>query len=120
MKKILAVDDDKTMTELYAAIFSDSGYEVVTAIDSNAGIARLSEFKPDLLILDAEMPGGGGERIFRLVRAAPGKPVPVIFVTGKPERVIDFALRQTKVRIFSKPVSNDALLAAAAEFCGPV
>jgi DNA-binding response OmpR family regulator len=119
MLKILAVDDDKGMTDLYESIFSEEGYEILTAPDSNAARAILSDYKPDLLILDAEMPGGGGERVFKTVRASQGSPVPVIFVTGKPDLVIDFALLQTKVRIFGKPVKCEDLVAAVQELCGP-
>ena len=71
-----------------------------------------ANLKPDLIVLDAEMPGGGGEKVFRIARTILGSDVPVVFVTGIPERVIGFALTQTGVRVFAKPVKSEELLSA--------
>ncbi len=112
MNKILAVDDDKPMIDFYYALFSEAGYEIKTAPDADAAIELYHDFKPDLIVLDAEMPGGGGEKVFRLVRTILGSDIPVIFVTGLPDRIIDFALTQTQVRVFQKPVKAGELLLA--------
>lgn len=115
MRKILALDDDNLMTEFYAALFSGAGYDVRTAPDAAAGIDVYYDFKPDLIVLDADMPSGGGEKVFNLARMVLGSGIPVVFVTGLPERVAAFALTQVKVRIFEKPVKSGELLAAVSE-----
>lgn len=115
MARILAVDDDSSMEAYYAALFSEAGYVVKTAPDVVAAMEVYYDFKPDLIVLDAEMPGGGGERVFRIARTVLGSGVPVVFVTGLPERVIDFALTQSKVRVFTKAVNSSELLAAIEE-----
>lgn len=112
MNKILAVDDDNLMTEFYAGLFSEAGYEVKTAPDAVAAMEMYYDFKPDLIVLDAEMPGGGGERVFGIARTLLKSGIPVIFVTGMPERVIDFALTQGNIRVFKKPVKSAELLTA--------
>lgn len=114
MPRILAVDDDASMEAFYQALFSEAGYEVKTAPDAAAAMDLYYDFKPDLVVLDADMPAGGGERVFRIARTVLGSAVPVIFVTGLPERVVDFALTQPGVRVFKKPVSSEELLAAVA------
>lgn len=115
MLRILAVDDDLGMQEYYQALLSEAGYEVKTAPDASAALDLFYDFKPDLMVLDVEVPDGGGERIFRTARLLLDSGVPVAFVTGSPERVVDFALTQTKVRVFKKPVSSNELLTALIE-----
>ena len=118
MSKILAVDDDNLMTDFYSAFFEEAGYEVSTAPDATAALVKFREFKPDLVILDAEMPAGGGERVFEIARTVLGSGIPVLFVTGLPERVINFAITQPRVRVFKKPVKSDELLSAVKELLG--
>ncbi len=64
MFKIMAVDDDLYILELYKTILVEAGYEVETAEDAMSAITKYQEFKPDLLILDVEMPAGGGVKSF--------------------------------------------------------
>lgn len=120
MARILAVDDEASMTDFYSALLTEAGYEVKTAPDADAAMELYYDFKPELIILDAQMPAGGGEKVFRIARTLLGSETPVIFVTGLPERVIDFALAQSNVRVFQKPVKNEELLDAVAEFLGPL
>lgn len=115
MAKILAVDDDNIMAGFYNDLFSGAGYDIRTAMDAGAGLDLFYDFKPDLMVLDAEMPGGGGERIFGVARKLIRSGTPVIFVTGIPERVVDFALLEGKVRVFKKPVDAAELLLAVKE-----
>lgn len=114
MSKILAVDDENLMTEFYAGLFSEAGYDVRTAPDADAAMELFYDFKPDLLVLDADMPGGG-EKVFNIARTILGGDIPVVFVTGLPERVIGFALTRTRVRVFAKPVKSEELLSAVEE-----
>lgn len=112
---ILAADDDSSMTAFYKALFEDAGYTVTTADDATRAMEEFYNRKPDLLVLDADMPGGGGEHIFTIARKLLAGGVPVIFVTGMPDRVSGFALTQAKVRVFAKPVESQQLLDAVAE-----
>lgn len=111
MKKILAADDDLTLLEFYKALFSEAGFEIDTATDSAMAVQKYMDTKPDLLVLDVDMPAGGGKRAFTALRKLLQLGVPVIFVTGMPEKVQDFSLTEQKVSIFQKPVDGEALLA---------
>jgi DNA-binding response OmpR family regulator len=115
-KKILAADDDQAMTEYYKALLSDAGYEVLTAADATAALIQYRDRKPDLVVLDMEMPGGGGEQVFDVTREVLKAGVPVIFVTGMPERAANFVKSYPKVRVFRKPVKSEELLACVASF----
>jgi len=56
MKKILIVDDDLYIRDLYEEVFKDAGYEVTTAGDGQEGLARLKEGGFDATLLDVMMP----------------------------------------------------------------
>lgn len=58
--KILIIDDDEQLINVHSMIFSTEGFEVETAPDGQAGLNKISEFMPDLILLDAMMPGFSG------------------------------------------------------------
>ncbi|MBI5745056.1 MAG: response regulator transcription factor [Elusimicrobia bacterium] len=118
MKRILAVDDDQTMVEYYKALLSEAGYEVAIAMDATAAVIRYKDLKPDLVILDVQMPAGGGEQVFDITRDVLGAGVPVIFVTGLPDRAARLMTSHAKVRVFNKPVKSDELLSCVAALLG--
>ena len=109
MKKILAADDDPVTTELYKHIFEKAGYEIKIIGDASGAIICCEEFKPDLLILDWEMPAGGGSRVFEKICGLLGKRLPVIFITGFPEKV-KVERTGNKVVILEKPPGVKAML----------
>jgi CheY-like chemotaxis protein len=118
MKKILAADDDPGMRALYFTLFSDEGYEVQTAADADAAMETYMTFKPDLLVLDVDMPGGGGQRVFSVLRRILQLGVPVVFVTGFPANVIDNALFHDKVVVLQKPAPQATLLGEISRLLG--
>lgn len=118
MKKILAADDDQGLLALYQAIFSGAGYEVLLAPDGDKAMELFLSEAPDLLVLDVDMPGGGGGRVFSITRRILATGVPVIFVTGHSERVLDSALLHDKVVILPKPLDERELLAQTRRLLG--
>ncbi|MDT8287732.1 MAG: response regulator [Elusimicrobiales bacterium] len=118
MKKILAVEDDPETRKYYTALLSEEGYEVSTAEDATGGVIQFRSFKPDLVILDVEMPGGGGEKVFEIVREIMESGVPVLFVTGLPERVEGLIRVYPGVKLLAKPAGGDDLLACVADLLG--
>lgn len=60
-KKILFVDDDKFLLDMYALKFSKNGYDVKTADNAEAALRLLkSGFVPDIMLVDIVMPGMDG------------------------------------------------------------
>lgn len=109
VKKILAVDDARGTQNFYRAVLEDAGFSVETAADVTAAIMLCEEFKPDLLVLDWEMPGGGGKMVFDKVCGLLGGRISVLFVTGAPGRVsVDTLI--SKEAVLKKPASVEALL----------
>lgn len=112
MAKILAVDDDLYILELYKEIFTKAGFEVQTAEDAVAAVTRYQEFKPDLLVLDVDMPAGGGQKVFDRLRNLFQVATPIIFSTGMPENVASLA-KLANVAVLKKPVNPELLVSEA-------
>lgn len=118
MKRILTVEDDETLNAWYRALFSAAGYSVATAGDVTGGVLQFREFRPHVVILDVDIPGGW-VKFFELVRVLPRGRVPVVFVTAFPERVERLRLVCRSVRLFGKPVNAEALLDCVRRLAGP-
>lgn len=114
MARILAVEDDPETRRYYTALLSEEGYDVAVAEDATGGVIQFRASRPDLVILDVEMPGGGGEKVFEIVREIMESGVPVLFVTGLPEKVGKLKSRYRMVRVLAKPVVSSELIACVA------
>jgi two-component system chemotaxis response regulator CheY len=81
-KKILAVDDSKTMREMVSFTLKGAGYEVVEAEDGKDALGVLEKGKVDAVITDLNMPNMNG---FELIRALRGNPIykfaPILMLT---------------------------------------
>ncbi|MGM0575942.1 MAG: response regulator [Myxococcota bacterium] len=81
--RVLVVEDNAMNRMLVREILSHAGFEVLEAEDVGSGRARLSEVIPDAVVMDIQLPGGGGESLLQEMRAAPRlADVPVIAVTA--------------------------------------
>ena len=89
MIRILAVEDNKDIADFYFEFFTDFGYEVQTAGDALLAIERHKSFHADIMILDLDIPGGGGLFVYDTVRNKLKDNVPIIFSTGKPEKLAE-------------------------------
>jgi len=69
MKKILLVDDSKTMLMSMEGILSRAGFEVATALCGDDALIMVNEFGPDLMITDLNMPGMDGISLIKKVKA---------------------------------------------------
>lgn len=69
MKKILIVEDDLVVADIYRNKFSVEGFQVETASDGQAGLDSLRVFQPDAMILDLMLPKISGVDVMRKVRS---------------------------------------------------
>ena len=114
--KILAVDDDAAILAFYSSLLSKAGYKVETAAEATAAIMLFREAPADLLILDVSMPSGGGKQVFDVVSGLIQEGVPIVFVTGLPEKIFPWVSGMAKVRVLRKPVDSEELLSVIAGF----
>jgi DNA-binding response OmpR family regulator len=78
--RVLVIEDDPNVCEVVARYLAREGYQVETAADGAAGLARALADPPDLVVLDLMLPSLGGLEVCRRLRAA--APVPVIMLTA--------------------------------------
>jgi twitching motility two-component system response regulator PilH len=112
IQKILLVDDSKTELHHLTALLSKQGFSVRTAENGEDAMRRLTEDKPDLILMDVVMPGQNG---FQLTRAITRDPrfsdVPVIMCTSKGlETDKVWGMRQGARDYVVKPVNAVELL----------
>jgi len=68
-KKVLIVDDDSFLLNMYSLKFEKNNYEVITALNAPDALSKLKDgFKPDILIVDVIMPGMDGIDLLGEVR----------------------------------------------------
>jgi DNA-binding response OmpR family regulator len=82
-KKILVVDDEEDVAKALKARLKANGYHVISATDSVQAFMMANKEKPDLIILDIMIPGGGGFVVAeRLKQSSATHHIPIIFLTG--------------------------------------
>ncbi len=89
-KKILLVEDDKFLSEMYVAKLTESGFSIETAFDGEEGLHKIKEMKPDLILLDIVLPKKDGfEILAELKKEKDLKDIIVIALTnlGQKEEV---------------------------------
>jgi two-component system chemotaxis response regulator CheY len=81
-KKVLTVDDSRTMREMVAFTLKGAGFDVVEAADGQQALVVLASHKVDLIITDLNMPGLDGLSLIRKVRAAgTHRTTPILMLT---------------------------------------
>jgi diguanylate cyclase (GGDEF)-like protein len=80
---VLVVDDDRLQRMLARAALESLGHRVVEGNDGDEALRRFSETRPDLVLLDVEMPQHNGYWVAQQIRAAePGGWTPILFLSG--------------------------------------
>lgn len=109
--RILLVDDDPTILSLYAEILQKAGFETATAEDAIGAVTKYQEYKPALVILDVDMPAGGGRKVFERLRLQLASATPILFSTASPASVADLE-KNLNVMVLKKPVTPGILVGA--------
>jgi len=82
---ILVVDDDAPILLLMRSLLREFGFEPVTAGSGEDAIAAAKKQRPDLILLDRNMPGMSGDEVLQELRSDDGlSAVPVLIVSGEP------------------------------------
>ncbi len=83
-QRILVVEDDEFLRELYDELLKGEGYDVVLAVDGDEGLNHISEGGFDLVLLDIMLPKMDGLEILRHVKSKPPKQKngPVVLLTN--------------------------------------
>jgi len=83
MSKVLIVDDDVTLRDMYAERLKAEGFEVDTAGNGAEGIEKAKSAKPDVILMDVMMPQVNGfNALEKIKQDADIKDIPVIMLTA--------------------------------------
>jgi CheY-like chemotaxis protein len=111
-RRILVVDDNGDAAALLAVLLQLEGHEVQTAAGGDEAIDTVESFRPEVILMDLEMPGIDGFEASRRIRARPwGSTVLIAAVTGWGQDVDRRRAQEAGVDLhFVKPVDTTALL----------
>ena len=94
-KKVLIIDNDVTLLEMYAERLRLDGFEVLSTSDSEEGVKLATELKPHIVLLDVMMPKMDGFQTIEKLKANEAtRSIPVIFLTA----LIQDAMRDKGIR----------------------
>jgi putative two-component system response regulator len=85
-RRILVADDDPTVGAALEQILKHEGYEVTRARDGRGALAAVADRRPDLILLDLNMPHVGGFEVCQRVKRDPATSLlPIVILTGESE-----------------------------------
>ncbi|MEI8343886.1 MAG: response regulator transcription factor [Candidatus Moraniibacteriota bacterium] len=86
-KKILIVEDDAFIRDIYQTKFNQEGFEVVMAEDGIFALEKMEQFIPDIILLDVLMPYMDGVEVLKKIKEnAKLKNIPIIMLTNISEK----------------------------------
>ncbi|MDR1726729.1 MAG: response regulator [Acidobacteriota bacterium] len=111
-KKVLTVDDSKTVRMIIKKHLVPFGVEVIEAENGEQGVAQAKEGRPDLILLDYNMPVMDGQHtLIELKNNPETKPIPVIMLTTETVQETVIALIKLGLKDFvAKPFTRELLL----------
>ena len=116
--RILVVEDHEDNRRIMRDFLTSSGFEVIEAVTGVEGVSAAETYRPDLIVMDIQLPGIDGYEATRRIKANPNlQKVPIIVVTS-------YALSGDDVKAFeagcdayvAKPFSPRELLAKIREY----
>jgi cyclic di-GMP phosphodiesterase len=117
--RILLVDDDPALRTLLRTTFEVADVDVVEADGADAARRRIRAARPDVIVLDVNMPGTTGLELCEELKADPGtSDIPVILLTGSSGGTTTAAKRVGADAFLRKPFSPLELLAVAERLAG--
>lgn len=118
MAKILICDDDPNHSEMVKDFMESVGHAVSLAVDPVNFIAKAKALKPDIVVMDLEMPAGGGVQAVRNLEGHPDlAQARVIYCSGlPPEKAQSMIPPNPRNRFLPKPINLNSLLKVLKEF----
>lgn len=110
--RVLLADDSVTIQKVVGIIFANEGYELTVVASGDAALVKARETRPDVMLIDALMPGKNGYEVCREIRQDPVLAhTAILLMTGTFEAVDDEKNRQSGADDFiTKPFESQALI----------
>jgi CheY-like chemotaxis protein len=111
-KRILVVDDLEDNISLLEEILAEEGYEIDSAKNGQSALAKVEASPPDLVLMDAMMPGMDGYEVTRRIRENPSLPfIPILMITANENADVPQGLELGANDFIRKPIDFDELMA---------
>src|SRR5262249_40415511 len=82
-QRILIVEDQEDLRGVLRDLFTSSGYTVIEAVDGSTGVARAKSDRPDIIVMDIQMPIIDGYEATRQIKADPAlTSIPIVAVSS--------------------------------------
>ena len=117
-KRILVIEDHEDNRRILRDLLTSAGYESLEAVTGEEGVALAETQRPDLILMDIQLPGLDGYEATRRIKANPAlRHIPVIAVTSYALSGDDVKAREAGCDAYvTKPFSPRALLATVREY----
>jgi CheY-like chemotaxis protein len=117
---VLVVDDDEVVRKLVGSILRDERYRLMFAAGAEEALRLLRSVRPDVILMDIEMPGMDGMQATRQIKADPRlADVPIVMITGHSDSaVVRASFRCGAVDFIVKPFDRDKMIARVAAAAG--
>ena len=115
-KKVLVIDDDPALVKMVDSFLTAHGYKVSVATDGDEGLLKVKEEKPDLIVLDVQMPKMNGYTFVhecKKINAALN--IPIIVLTAKQGMAEIFKVEGVK-EYMTKPFAMEKLLESVKKY----
>ncbi|MCM8734445.1 response regulator [Azospirillum sp. CT11-132] len=119
-KKVMTVDDSRTMRDMVSFTLRGAGYEVVEAADGQQAMSAIAATKVDLVITDLNMPVMDGLTLIRKLRAIPAhRTLPILMLTTEADESKKAEGRAAGATGWIvKPFNPDKLVSVVQKVCG--
>jgi two-component system response regulator TrcR len=109
--KVLVVDDDLELIRFLTAALTHKGWQVQVAHDAEEAYQSSQRDRPDVIVLDIHMPGGGGKNALKRVRESHiSFDVPVLLMSADADTALSEEMRKLQADGFiEKPLELDRL-----------
>jgi two-component system, chemotaxis family, response regulator PixH len=120
MPNVLVVEDTKTEAAIITHALQGAGFSITQVGSSEEAKVKLSQQKPDLIILDVVLPGESGFELCRELKGQPEtKAIPVVICSTKNSEMDKFwAMKQGASSYITKPIAVDELVRTAKVLAG--
>ncbi|MCL2389854.1 MAG: response regulator [Endomicrobia bacterium] len=110
-KKILIVDDDAAFLDSAESILETKNFQIIKALSAESAYEALSADKPDLILLDVNLPDINGFEVLKTVKASKDfSNIPIILITGDMTVHVDKAFAEGADDCVFKPLDIDKLV----------
>ncbi|PWC82706.1 Fis family transcriptional regulator [Azospirillum sp. TSH100] len=119
-KKVMTVDDSRTMRDMVSFTLRGAGYDVVEAADGQQAMSAIAVTKVDLVITDLNMPVMDGLTLIRRLRAIPAhRTLPILMLTTEADESKKAEGRAAGATGWIvKPFNPDKLVSVVQKVCG--